>query len=300
MYYHIDESGNWQDPCSNHKLVIANVMVRSKRALYDVYQNIKSYKNKYDFKGGLHAADMSQEQLEILYDKVASFIKSEKIFAQARILARQEILEKYSANQELYAAYLNETSNFLAKLACLDENFKIYSDEMLYSSYPAKIIELISKNNSQHHKIKNIFKYYELKPEVVKKKNNKLMARIGLTNTKTKFMKIFLQHLEEGEKVEELIKLFDMQELDTIMSLNIRNRERLNTKIEENINVFRKNLALPFIEKVHVNFIRKYEQKNYHIAPIEIADIIANLIYRGKKGSKIQTFILNSVDEVKE
>ena len=53
MYYHIDESGNWQDPCKNHKLVIANVLVKSKEALYYVYQKLHNYKNKYNLKGGI-------------------------------------------------------------------------------------------------------------------------------------------------------------------------------------------------------------------------------------------------------
>lgn len=295
MKYFCDESGDWTDNSKNinEKLILTCISCGINN-----YSLVKSEIEKFKIDNNIqliHATELNAKKTERqklfvllnnIYDKDWF-----KVFYSV-INQKQFLNIVQSQNNDYDQAYIECSSEFIKKIILGDNAPEIYWDMKFRHNYHENIIKKILQTEHDFHleELKIMNKNYQIKPDILDYLAEKLLEKINQNEKISEENKKLINDKLATYKKEEVIKLFDLYNLDLKVNKTLEYQRTLDIKIKDIINKYNALYGLNEIRNSPIQYISKRKTDNKNLIGIELADVFSNLFWR-KHNNKSDSFI---------
>ena len=208
MNYFFDESGNWSEPSKEKRnLIIGGLLLKNRSINLRLEQEINLFLARNNI-GGIHANEMSVDQIEECYRIISGYIKSNDASVLIRCFPPKILHNK--TLESVDDVYIDKASNLISDMVFGDKKINIEYDMKFNYSYPLNVISNL--NSSKPQPIHLLSKDFRLKED-------------GYNKNKDRLLKLISNSLNRDQTNRELQRFFN------IISLNDPDQESIKKQL---------------------------------------------------------------------
>lgn len=279
MLYFFDESGNWNYLQGNKKLVLAGIVVKNIQSFDDIIYKLNEFKSNNNI-SNIHSAELSSDTKEKLISLIADLFNNKLISAKITFYSINSLKILYEKNlKDQESVYIEKASDFVIPFIFGDnqKDIRIFWDMKFRYNHLAAIINRINENFS--FPFYNLNNNYSLNDASLKEKKNELLDRLRKLKTPNSIIKKLIESLtKNNSNVKDIIKKFDLSELELYLTKTVSMRDKFKHKIQGKLE--QKYSYFGLLEKpvFNITYLDKYSNSKF-LAGIEIVDALAHLFY---------------------
>lgn len=283
MNYFFDESGNWDSIKGRDYLVLGGIGIADKN-MPDVIFAVESFRKANNLKS-IHACDSNPILREKLLLVISELISAGKLVSAVKFYS-QKYLKKELGRSRTDELYLKEAADFVQKFIFGDNHPAINWDPKFKYSFIEGTIKHISRKERWNSRIRSVDEGYVLNGQFVENKWNEMLSRVDKKSSPSLIIQQFKDKVvacaTDTEKAE-IIKSFELSELELYLTQTLTMRERFNQRIEDRYeNTIKRFSTQNPGRRIRVNYIDKHAESRERNG-IEIVDFLCFLFYTGGK-----------------